>query len=481
MSSALLWIILPVALGVALLFTRRQGGFPLFTAAGFCLFLSWAAWQLPIDVVLQFGPFSVEIAPAFIMFGRSFTLAETHAPLLAFLYLVEALWVLGAYLAKPGKLFIPLSLICVGLLVAALAVEPFLYAALLIAMAAMLLVPLLTRPGERGTGVLRFLKFQVFAVPFILFTGWILSGVEASPNNLNLVLRGGLLLGLGFAFLLALFPFHSWLPLLAKESHPYVFGFLAFFLPGVGLIFALGFFDRYSWLRASDFAYPLLLMAGGLTTLLGGLWAAGERHAGRMMGYAAMVSTGFGLQALGLGGAQSAHVFFALLLPQAFAIWGWATSLSMLSAANAEGSPAEDPVEKIRTRPLAAAVWLLAVFSLGGLPLLGSFPGRLALLDGVAAASPLAAASSLIGSLGFLAAGLRLLLSSLESADPEKRQWVEEVEPAPVRAQAIDASNPYVWVFTVVATLSLLGFGLLPHFFLSAVPALAALFSQLSP
>jgi formate hydrogenlyase subunit 3/multisubunit Na+/H+ antiporter MnhD subunit len=242
----------------------------------------------------------------------------------------------------------------------------------------------------------------------------------------------------------------------------------------------LGFFDRYSWLRTSDFAYPLLLMAGGVTTLLGGLLAAGERHHGRMLGYAAMVSTGFGLQALGLGGAQSAQVFFALLLPQAFAIWGWATSLSMLSAANVEGLPAE-AAEKIQTRPLVAAVWLMAVFSLGGLPLLGSFPGRLALLDGVAAASPLAAASGLIGSLGLLAAGVRLLVTGLESAQTEKRQWVEEAEPAPVRAEASDVSNPYVWVFAMVAMISLLGFGLLPRLFLSAVPDLAALFSQLSP
>jgi formate hydrogenlyase subunit 3/multisubunit Na+/H+ antiporter MnhD subunit len=153
----------------------------------------------------------------------------------------------------------------------------------------------------------------------------------------------------------------------------------------------------------------------------------------------------------------------------------------MLSAANSEGLPAEEPAETIRTRPLAAAVWLLAVFSLAGLPLLGSFPGRLALLDGVAAASPLAAASSLIGSLGLLAAGVRLLLFSLESAHREKRQWVEEAEPAPVRAEASDLSNPYVWVFTAVAMTSLLGFGLLPRLFLSAVPGLAALFSQLSP
>jgi len=58
---------------------------------------------------------------------------------------------------------------------------------------------------------------------------------------------------------------------------------------------------------------------------------------------------------------------------------------------------------------------------------------------------------------------------------------VEEVEPAPTSKKSIDASNPYVWAFAVVTLLSLLGFGLLPHVFLAAVPGLAAMFSQLSP
>ncbi|HEY4718676.1 MAG TPA: proton-conducting transporter membrane subunit [Anaerolineales bacterium] len=480
MSSALLWIGLPVLLGVALLLYRRQDALPLFVAASVSLLLSWAAWQIPIDVVLQFGPVSLEITPSFLLFGRSFTLSDAQAPLLAFIYLVEAIWILGTKLAKPGPLFIPINLICIGLLVAALAVEPFLYAALLIALAAMLQIPLLAPAGTQGPGVLRFLKFQIFAVPFILFTGWILSGVEASPGNLDLVARAGLLLALGFAFLLALFPFHSWLPMLGMESHPYVVGFLAFFLPSIGLIFGLGFFDRYSWLRDSSQTYLVLLLAGGLTALLGGLWAARERHLGRMLAYATMLCTGLGLQALGLG-VHSSQVFFALLLPQALAIWGWAVALSMLYRPEKTGLEIEGLQTQTQSRPLALLVLLVAVFSVAGLPLLGCFPGRVALLDGVAAASPWAAAASLIGSLGLLAGGLRLVHGALASSAAKTSHWVEEVETAPAPGQANDLSDPYMWVFSAVVILSLLGFGLIPRVFLSAVPDLAGMFSQLAP
>ncbi|HEX9596203.1 MAG TPA: proton-conducting transporter membrane subunit, partial [Anaerolineales bacterium] len=174
-------------------------------------------------------------------------------------------------------------------------------------------------------------------------------------------------------------------------------------------------------------------------------------------------------------------VFFALLLPQAFAIWSWATSLSLLALPTAPTKDAQDLGSKAVSRPLATAVWLGAIFSLAGLPLLGSFPGRLALLDGVAAASPWAAAGALIGSLGLLAGGVRNLIATLAASHGEKHQWAEEVEPAPVRTELSDVTNPYVWAFAALATLATLGFGLLPQVFLSAVPGLAAMFSQLSP
>ncbi|MEX1247238.1 MAG: proton-conducting transporter membrane subunit [Anaerolineales bacterium] len=479
MSSALLWIILPVVLGVALLFYRRENTTPLLLASAISLFLAWAAWQLPLDVVMQLGPFSVEIAPSFIMFGRSFTLTQAHAPLLAFIYLLQSFWILGAYLAKPGRLFVPVSLVCVGLLVASLAVEPFLYTALLIAIAAMLMIPLLAPSGVApGSGVQRFLKFQIFAVPFILFTGWILSGVEASPGNLNLALRAGLLLALGFAFLLALFPFHSWIPMLAGQSHPYVFGFLIFFLPSIALIFALGFFDRYAWLRESSFAYPLVVWSGSLATLVAGLWAAVEHSPPRIFGFAAMAGIGFGLQAIGLGGLQSAQVLFALLLPYAFAVWIWAVALGVISMDQGHSG---DLRSAVSTHPLTFAALVMAALSLSGMPMLGSFPGRLALLDGVAAVLPVAAAATLIGSLGLLIGVVRLLLASLPLSMDRGTAWKEEVEIGEPRKKMSELTNLYIWAFLAFSAISLFGFGLLPRLFLASTSSLAAMFSQLLP
>jgi formate hydrogenlyase subunit 3/multisubunit Na+/H+ antiporter MnhD subunit len=472
MSSAFLWVLLPIAVGALLLLYRRPDDTPLFLALGASLLLTWIAWQVPIDVVLQLGSASFEIAPTLVLFGRNFTLAETHRTLLTFIYLAEAFWLLGVFITRPGRLFAPLSLIAVGLFVGALSVQPFLYAALLLAAALLIFVPLLAPPGTQpGRGLQRMLIFELFAVPFILFTGWLLTGVEASPGNLNLVLRAGLLLALGFSFLMALFPFHSWLPMLAGETHPYVFGFLVFFLSNVSAIFMLSFVDRYVWLRESPAVYQLLLLAGTLGVLLGGLWAAAARNLGRMLAFASMAATGGLLQAASLAAAAGAQPFFALMLPQAWAWWALAACLSLL-AARSDSLELAAVQPKLRHNPLVALGLVAALFAIGGAPLLGPFAANLAIWRGLGEQSVLLLSFSLFGSLGLLAAGLRILLAWLRAA----------AAPAPKAesgGQPLRASL-YIWGFFAIWLVALLGYGLLPSF-LAPVARLAAMFAQLAP
>ena len=480
MSSAVLWIILPGLLGTGLLFYRRDDRLPLTVAALTSLFLAWIAWQFPFDVVLTIGPFSFEIFPSFSLFGRSLTLSDLDRPPLTLIYFFQCLWVLGTVIAKPGRLFIPISLMCVSLFVAALSVDPFLYAAIFIVLAMLVMIPLLVPPGQSaGPGVLRFLIFQVFAVPFILFTGWILTGVEASPGNLNLILRSGLLLLLGFTFLLALFPFHSWIPMLAKESHPYVLGFLLFFLPTVASIFALSFFDRYAWLRDSEFVYQILTLIGSLSILLSGLWAFVERHLGRILGFAAMLGVGFNLLGMGLAGAEGVQVFFALLLPQLLGLWMMTVALGALWRKSSEFDLIKLSTA-FNSAPLTISALLLAVFSLAGLPILASFPPRMALFTQLSANTVWAAIAALGGCLALAGAGVRILMTALPRKSRKPTAWVEEVEPIDSVTRS-DIADPYVWTFLAVSTIGLIGFGLFSRLFLAGVPGLASMFPLLFP
>ena len=212
----------------------------------FTLFLTLAAWSLPVDTVMTIGTWSFKLSSSLNILGRSLVLGPADLSLLALIYGSAVVWFAAASVTKTARRLNSLGLAIVALLVAALAVEPFLYAALLIEMAVLLSIPLLSAPEKSpGKGLVRFLIFQTLAMPFILFSGWLLAGVDANPGDLGLVQQAAILIGLGFTFLLAIFPFHSWIPLFNGKIVPH-HGRLYFMdVPNRGVIFWIGVFRSF--------------------------------------------------------------------------------------------------------------------------------------------------------------------------------------------------------------------------------------------
>ena len=128
--------------------------------------------------------------------------------MVALLYGIAFLWNLGSVLFRPSLWFNVLSLGISALWIATLSVNPFLYAAVLIELIALLSVPLLSPRGMRTeSGVLRYLVFQTLALPLILLTGWMLAGIGSAPSANPLIVRSAMLVLFGFALWIGAFPF----------------------------------------------------------------------------------------------------------------------------------------------------------------------------------------------------------------------------------------------------------------------------------
>ncbi|MCX6035582.1 MAG: proton-conducting transporter membrane subunit [Chloroflexi bacterium] len=463
MSAPFLWIFLPLILAGLLMLLRNQKVIALI-ACSFTFFLTLAAWVVPIDTAMILGNWSFKLTSSFEILGRRLVLGSADLSLLALIYGSVVVWFAVAPAVKAARRLTSLGLAITASLVAALAVEPFLYAALLIEMAVLLSIPLLSAPGQKpGKGLIRFLIFQTLAMPFILFSGWLLAGIDANPNDLGLVQQAAILIGLGFAFLLAVFPFYSWIPLLTEESSPYTVGFILWIFPTVALFFGLGFLDHYTWLRDIPILGSVLTTVGVLMVVSGGLLAAFQRHLGRIMGYAVIMETGFSILTISLGGTVGLNVFLMLFVPRTLSLVVWSLALTIMKGY----SPRlilKDIKGQVRIWPFATSGLVLANLALAGMPLLAGFPPHQAIWEGLASTSLSVVIWVLIGNLSLFFSAVRVMLASASA--PERAHW----ESRETGAQRI---------LLAIGFLALLLLGLFPQWVLPLWTKLPVIFTHL--
>ncbi len=326
-------------------------------------------------------------------------LGNTARPFLVMIYLGLVLWFIGASTIPISRLFIPLSLAIAALLTAAISVEPFLYAALFIELAVLLCVPILSPPGKPvSSGVLRFLTFQTFGMFLLLFASWMIYNVELNANNPVLAIRAGVLLSLGFAMTLSIFPFNTWIPMITKDAPPYSTAFIIFMLSAIISLFAINVFARYSWLQSSLGISLWFPIVGLFMIFGGGLLSIFQNNLGRMFGYAIVTEVGLiviSISQISLATQSTVQIgdsiiariplaafFFALILPRGLNLAIWALSLTVL-----KGKTQDLEMESIRgigyQVPLATAGITLSCLSLASFPMLAGFPVRATLGVGI--------------------------------------------------------------------------------------------------
>ncbi len=419
MNAPLLWGGLPLLTGIILWFFRGYHRRLIIAGIFFCGLFGLLAYWLPFENLLQIGGSGFRIESTLNILGRQFVLTESERPILVLLYGFGTIWFAGLLAAPQAGRMVPYGLAILGLLVTSIAVQPFLYAALIIEVAVLLCIPMLVSTGGKsGNGILRFFIFLTLAVPFMLLAGWAAEIAEANPANPGFISRAAIFLALGFSFWLAVFPFFTWVPMLVEESNSYVSGFIISVLSVVVLFLGVHFLNSYGWLTTLFLLPPVLRLVGGLMILTGGVWAGFDRNIKRLPAHITIMQNGLAIVAIGLTGQEPLLIFSGLFIPRLIMMAFLCLAISIL-----------DHNKKLEagafySHPATALIVLVSIFSFAGLPLLAGFPSLLILIERLAQQSVSTVGMAAIGILGLLAAGIRHFISMMKrpSVEDEARE-----------------------------------------------------------
>jgi len=464
MNAPQIWIILPGVISIVLFVFQRWRKIGAGIGGIFTISLATLAWFAPIGEKFKLLLWNVEISDTFYVLGRRLILTSNDRPILIVIYLATAFWMVGSAFFRTDKLFTAISLGISALLVAALAIEPFLYAAVLLEMVVLLCVPLLVTPESKSNrGVVRLLTFQTLAMPFILFTGWLLAGVEINPNDSSLAPQAAILMAIGFGLLFSIFPFHSWIPLIAEEAHPIAASFVFFTLPMVIGLFGINFTERFSWLYTTPYLYVYLRLSGVLMVMFGAVWSMFQKNLGRLMGFAAITEIGLSLLTLSLGLGEIENrpllgLYFTFLLPRGIGYGLWAISLAKIK--NSRNSLEYPDIRGVAYQyPIAVAGLTVAVLSLIGFPLTAGFNSHTILWQNLNQQFSLAANVSLLGGVGLIIGYLRGLSAMLQTTGEAVWKSHENIGERVLLIIAC-ASLVILGIFPQIYTLKLLSMGL---------------------
>ncbi len=128
---------------------------------------------------------SIKLPSQWGILGRSLGIGGEIRPMIGYLYLATAFMVAPTWIVAAPRYFTSIVPLMLAAVAASLMVQPFLFAAIFIGLAAMSAVLLLVSPGTQDTdGAMRLLILYTLAMIIVLVTGWQLetSGVTSASR-----------------------------------------------------------------------------------------------------------------------------------------------------------------------------------------------------------------------------------------------------------------------------------------------------------
>lgn len=402
MPPALWLIALPIG-AVPLVYLLRKVAWGAVVAALVALISAWLVIELPTGVILEFLGRSVELDRlSQIILGLLFVAT-------AFLFLIPVLMrgapprtlykdeakkkrVLLYPVVKPrvGRTFYPVGLAVVGLFVAASLSRHLGFVAVFIQGAVILTVFIIQEGRLESTrAALRFLILMSLATPLFLLAAWRIDFYQLSGG---LQATGALqqttfLVGVGFAILLAVTPFHGWLTSVAAEASPAVAAFVLITFPAIAFSSLLHVLGDFPWLVGSSQMVNAIIIAGVATAFIGGAMATVQRGFSELMACAALYDLGCTLAVLGLGGPTAVLTILVGLTVRALGLMLIAACASAIRLRRASDGFTE--VRGVAQQmPVATIGLLLGGLTLAGAPFTAGFASHWQLLRSMVEIDP---------------------------------------------------------------------------------------------
>ncbi len=288
---------------------------------------------------------------------------------------------------------------------------------------------------------------------------FMVTGVALQQNQLYLMIGSAMVL-IGFAFKIASFPFHMWVPDVYQGAPTPVTAFFSIGPKAAGIaamlrIFMVGFGGM------NEVLIPVFWLLAFGTMTIGNVLAVMQDDIKRMLAYSSIAHAGYLLVALTAGGEESISAALFYLLAYGFFNMG-AFALVILVENKSQGSNHIDTYKGLaRKHPWLAVFLALFMFSLAGFPPTAGFIGKFfifsaAIKQGYIWLVVLAVLNSLVS--------VYYYLRPLKSAFFEAPDAIDEKEMAD-RAIGFKVA-PMVAIVIALTAIGSLGLGVLPDYFL---------------
>ena len=203
-----------------------------------------------------------------------------------------------------------------------------------------------------------------------------LAKIAAVAKSGDPLLTLGLIAALvGFAFKIAAFPFHMWVPdTYEAASTPFV-AWLSVAPKAAGFVALFRVYFEGAGDRAATWV-PVVAFLATVTMLAGNLMALPQQNTKRLLAYSGIAQIGYML--VGVAAASASGTAMVLFYLVAYVFGNMGAFLVVEALARAEGTEATTAFRGLAQRsPLLALAMLLFLLSLGGIPFVAGFWAKL--------------------------------------------------------------------------------------------------------